>query len=111
MVHLQLVIRYPSFHCSSRSTLCTDYDKRKQITRCLSVEAPLDCPAKQAGLLESCPAVRSGIFRVRGKNLSLHVGSDAANDLACMIQVTLSRESFLGDMGRDVFIRVPGECS
>lgn len=57
----------------------------KQIQACLTAETPVECPEKEAGALE-CKPVLPGIFAVRDKDLMLHVGLDARNDLSCMIQ-------------------------
>ena len=58
--------------------LCT------QIPTCLEAETPDDCPEKRAGAF--CSPNRSGMFRVAGKPIVLHVGADVQNAMSCMIQ-------------------------
>lgn len=55
-----------------------------QIPTCLNAETPDECPEKKWG--EPCSAHRSGIFRVQGRPLYLHVGLDVQNAMSCMIQ-------------------------
>lgn len=59
--------------------------KQHQISACVGAKHPDDCPEKRAGA-SSCRPSRSGVFRVRGRSLLLHVGADVANALSCMIQ-------------------------
>lgn len=59
--------------------------KPKQIQSCLMAETPTECPEKEAGALE-CKPVLPGIFSIRERDIKLHVGLDARNDLTCMIQ-------------------------
>ena len=54
-----------------------------QIEPCLNPKIPEDCPEKRAGA-KSCNPKRSGIFRVSGKPLYLHVGYDVQTELTCM---------------------------
>ena len=55
-----------------------------QISQCLQAETPEDCPEKQAGFY--CSPNRSGMFRVVGKTIVLHVSHDVQNAMSCMIQ-------------------------
>lgn len=50
----------------------------------MAAPTPIDCPEKQAGYF--CAPKRSGIFKVVGKNILLHVGADVQKALSCMIQ-------------------------
>ncbi|CAM9646251.1 unnamed protein product [Scytosiphon promiscuus] len=56
-----------------------------QVEPCLSAVAPDDCWEKTQGA-PSCPSPRSGVFRVEGKSLFLHVGLDVENTMSCMIK-------------------------
>eukprot|EP00904_Undaria_pinnatifida_P013525 jgi/Undpi1/9302/HiC_scaffold_26.g11760.m1 len=56
-----------------------------QIPACLGAKRPDDCPEKRAGA-SVCRPNRSGVFRVQGRPLLLHVGNDVTNALSCMIQ-------------------------
>ena len=55
-----------------------------QIPPCLEAVTPDDCPEKQAGSF--CSPKRSGVFRVVGQPVVLHVGPDVQNAMSCMIQ-------------------------
>lgn len=50
----------------------------------MAAPTPADCPEKRAGSF--CSPLRSGMFKVVGKNIVLHVGADVQNALSCMIQ-------------------------
>lgn len=66
---------------------CTNYvivRVVEQVAPCLAIDTPLDCPEKHHGA--PCHAKRSGIFRVQGRPLFLHLGQDVQNALSCMIK-------------------------
>lgn len=46
---------------------------------------PTECAEKEAGA-GYCRPDRTGVFRVKGRRLVLHVGQDVVNALSCMIQ-------------------------
>lgn len=56
-----------------------------QIEGCVNADTPEDCPEKRAGV-GVCKPNRSGVFRIQGQPLVLHVGTDVVNTMSCMIK-------------------------
>lgn len=51
----------------------------------MNAETPEDCPELRVGV-GVCKPNRSGNFRIQGKPLVLHVGTDVVNTMSCMIK-------------------------